>query len=116
MVFFRALEVSPSFAGNPTVRASSFALCMLTPDQERVANALLRSPFFHRAVRSVHKEFHRIRHGTKYHDTPYTEQQLGGVKRDPHPDDTSAFTHFMAEMKNQARDLKHTFLPWTRRR
>jgi len=55
----------------------------------------LRSAAFHRAVGGVHKQIHRLRHGTPL-------EEMGGTKLDV-PDKGSLVKHFLEEVKDQAR-------------
>ena len=47
----------------------------LLPFERRLVDTLLRQPAFHRAVEQVHKNLHRIRHGTP-------PEEMGGTKLD----------------------------------
>jgi len=54
---------------------------------------LLRSQAFHRAVRGVHRQIHRMRNGTPL-------EEMGGTKMDVAQRD-SFLKHFVDELKDQ---------------
>jgi len=54
---------------------------------------LLRSPRFHEGVRHVHKNVHKLRHGTPI-------EEMGGTKLDK-PDGPGFVSHFLDEVRLQ---------------
>ncbi|KXJ90035.1 hypothetical protein Micbo1qcDRAFT_73527 [Microdochium bolleyi] len=75
-------------------------LRMVVAAEDYIVAQILRSPAFHRGVRSIHDRVNEHRHGRN----PHEPLRPGEASRDPDQQSASGFFgHFVDELRNQAR-------------
>ncbi|KAJ1326126.1 MIOREX complex component 7 [Microdochium nivale] len=75
-------------------------LRMVVAAEDYIVAQILRSPGFHRGVRSIHDRVNEHRHGRNPHDP----LRPGEASRDPDQQPSNGFFgHFVEELRNQAR-------------
>ncbi|KAH7028828.1 uncharacterized protein B0I36DRAFT_363451 [Microdochium trichocladiopsis] len=75
-------------------------LRMVVAAEDYIVAQILRSPAFHRGVRSIHDRVQEHRHGRN----PHEPLRPGEATRDPDQQSSSGFlSHFIDELRNQAR-------------